>query len=78
MIKYAKMIGEWYMEFKDKITYVRAKLNISQTKLGELLHVSLATIHRWESGKVQPTKKDMIIFEEFCKDNNLFIKGDNE
>lgn len=66
------------MEFKDKITYVRAKLNISQTKLGELLHVSLATIHRWESGKVQPTKKDMIIFEEFCKDNNLFIKGDNE
>lgn len=48
------------MEFKDKITYVRAKLNISQTKLGELLHVSLATIHRWESGKVQPTKKDMV------------------
>ena len=78
MIKYAKTIGERYMEFKDKITYVRAKLNISQTKLGELLHVSLATIHRWESGKVQPTKKDMIIFEEFCKDNNLFIKGDNE
>ena len=78
MIKYAKTIGEWYMELKDKITYVRAKLNISQTKLGELLHVSLATIHRWESGKVQPTKKDIIIFEEFCKDNNLFIKGDNE
>lgn len=78
MSKYAKTIGEWYMEFKDKITYVRAKLNISQTKLGELLHVSLATIHRWESGKVQPTKKDIIIFEEFCKDNNLFIKGDKE
>ena len=78
MSNYAKTIGDRYMEFKDKITFVRAKLNISQTKLGELLHVSLATIHRWESGKVQPTKKDIIIFEEFCKDNNLFTKGDNE
>ena len=78
MNKYAKTNGECYMEFKDKITYVRAKLNISQTKLGELLHVSLATIHRWESGKVQPTKKDIIIFEEFCKENNLIIKGDSD
>lgn len=66
------------MDFKDRVTYVRAKLNISQTKLGELLHVSLATIHRWENGKVQPTKKDLIIFDEFCKEHNLFVKGEDK
>ncbi len=66
------------MEFKDKVTYVRAKLDLSQTKLGELLKVSLATIHRWESGKVQPTKKDFMVFEEFCRENNIVIKGDND
>lgn len=64
------------MEFKDKITYARAKLNISQTKLGKMLNVSLSTIHRWESGKVQPTKKDIFVFEEFCRLNNIEIKGD--
>lgn len=59
------------MEFKDKVVLARARLNISQTRLAELLNVSLATISRWETGKVQPTKKDQIVFEEFCKKNGF-------
>lgn len=59
------------MEFKDKVVLARARLNLSQTRLAELLNVSLATISRWETGKVQPTKKDQLVFEEFCKKNDL-------
>ena len=62
------------MDFKDKVILARAKLNLSQTKFGELLNVSLATISRWESGKVQPTKKDLIMFDEFCKKNKLCLE----
>lgn len=65
------------MEFKDKITYVRAKLNISQSRLGELLNVSLSTIYRWETGKTSPTKKDIFIFNQFCEENGLILEGDN-
>lgn len=59
------------MEFKDKVVLVRAKLNLSQAKLGELLNVSLITINRWENGKVQPSKKDQVAFDELCKEYNL-------
>lgn len=61
------------MKFQDKVIYVRAKLNISQTKLAQLLHVSLTTISRWENGKVTSTKKDLLIFSEFCKEQNIFF-----
>lgn len=59
------------MEFKDKVIFARARLNLSQAKFGERLNVSLATICRWETGKVQPTNKDRIIFEQFCKENKI-------
>lgn len=59
------------MEFKDKVIFARARLNLSQAKFGERLNVSLATICRWETGRVQPTNKDRIIFEQFCKENRI-------
>ena len=59
------------MEFKDKVVLARAKLHLSQSKLAELLQVSLTTISRWETGKVSPTKKDELVFGEFCKENKI-------
>jgi len=59
------------MEFKDKVLQARARLNLSQSALGEALHVTLGTVSRWESGKCQPTKKAQCAFEQFCKKNNL-------
>ena len=59
------------MEFKEKVLNLRAKLNLTQKELGELLHVSLGTINRWEMGKVQPTKKALCAFNQLCKDNNI-------
>ena len=64
------------MEFKDKVLNLRAKLNLSQKALGELLHVSLGTINRWETGKVQPTKKALCAFNQLC--NNKSIKLEEE
>lgn len=40
-----------------------------------IFHLSLAIIHRWESNKVTPTKKDLVIFDEFCKKCNIFFDG---
>ena len=59
------------MEFKDKLLYVRAILNISQTELANKLNVSFATINRWETGKVTPTKKAELSFELFCKESKI-------
>lgn len=59
------------MEFKEKILYVRAKLNLSQSYLAKELGVAFQTINRWELGKVSPTKKAEYAFELYCKEKNV-------
>ena len=59
------------MLFKDKVLYVRATLNLSQTELAEKLNVSFTTVSRWENGKVEPTRKAHFVFDRFCKKNNI-------
>ena len=60
--------------FKEEILFVRDKLNISQTELASELHVSDTTINRWETGRVQLTKKDKLKFQLFCKENKIEIE----
>jgi transcriptional regulator with XRE-family HTH domain len=62
------------MEFSKQLLYVRAKLDLSQAEIAEKLNVTSATISRWESEKVAPTKKALMIFEQFCKSNNIDIE----
>lgn len=62
------------MEFMEKVLYARAKLNLTQKELGEKLHVSLGTINRWETGKVQPTKKALYAFNQLCKENQIVFE----
>jgi len=64
------------MEFKDKLIYARAKLNLSQTELANELNVSLPTVHRWENGKVNPTKKAKIVFMQFCEKHDIKFEGE--
>lgn len=67
------------MEFKEKVLYVRAKLNISQMELARELRVTFQTINRWELGKVSPTKKAEYAFELYCKEKNIkFEKETNK
>lgn len=68
------------MDFKDKLIYIRAKLNLTQSELAEKLGVSYPTISRWELGKVMPTRKAMVVFTNFCLENNIKFKDgkDNE
>lgn len=64
------------MTFSEKLIYLRAKLNLTQKDLAELLNVSFATINRWESGKVAPTKKALINFKILCDDRNIIFPND--
>lgn len=59
------------MEFKEKILYVRAKLNLTQMDIAKELGVSFQTINRWKLGKVTPTKKAEYAFELYCKEKNI-------
>ncbi len=59
------------MEFKDKLIYARAFLNLTQTELAKEMGVSYTTINRWETGKVCPSKKAIIAFDIFCKQKNI-------
>jgi DNA-binding transcriptional regulator YiaG len=72
------MKGALKMEFNDKLVFVRANLNLSQTELAKKLNVSLPTISRWENGKVTPTKKAIVVFEQFCKKNKIEIEIEEE
>jgi len=59
------------MDFKDKVLMARVKLNLSQSELAQKLNVAFSTISRWETGKTQPTRKDLMTFEQFCLENRL-------
>lgn len=59
------------MEFKDKVLFARAQLNISQEQLAKELNVAYVTINRWENGKITPTKKAIIQFETFCRKHSV-------
>jgi len=65
------------MDFKDRLVFARAKLDLSQSELAKELNVSLPTISRWENGKVNPTKKAKVVFMQFCAKHKIEFEGEN-
>ena len=65
------------MEFKEKILFARAKLNLSQMDLAKELGVAFQTINRWELGKVSLTKKADYAFELYCKEKNIKFEAED-
>ena len=61
------------MILKDKITYIRAHLNLTQEELAKEMGVSFATINRWETGKNNPTKKTQQQLDTFCSQHNIIL-----
>jgi DNA-binding XRE family transcriptional regulator len=68
--------GETIMEFKDKLVFARAKLDLSQAKFAKELNVSLPTASRCENGKVNQTKKAKAVFKQFCIKHNIVLEGE--
>ena len=65
------------MEFSQKVRYVREKLNLSQEDLSRALHVSYATINRWENSKNKPVRMAQVAFNDFCESHGIvFDDGD--
>ncbi len=62
------------MTFNEQLLHVRVQLNLTQTELAEKLNVSFATISRWENGKAKPTKKALMTFQRFCRENKIVFE----
>lgn len=59
------------MDFAKTVKEIRLKLNMSQEQLARELHISFATVNRWENGKNSPNIIARKALYDFCKDKGL-------
>lgn len=59
------------MALAESIKMTRQKALMTQESFAEALHVSLATVNRWEVGKSKPNMAAMKAIKTFCAENNL-------
>lgn len=57
--------------YPSAIRRLRAKLNISQTKLAAMLGVSFTSVNRWEKGHHEPTVIAKEKLKQLFKDNGI-------
>ena len=55
------------MNFGEQMKYIRKQLNISQTRLGELIGVNFTTVNRLENGKTHPSYRTLMALDAFVK-----------
>lgn len=63
------------MNYPQIIKFIRETIGYSQEQLARELHVSFATINRWENGKTEPRDLARIEIQRFCENNNIGIKN---
>ena len=67
------------MSLSETIKQTRQKLFMSQEDFAASIHVSVATINRWENGRSKPNLTAMKNIKSFCEKNRLpFDKIENE
>ncbi len=59
------------MDYTNIVLIIRARLNMTQQELAEILKVSFATVNRWENGKNVPTMKIKRVLHKMFDDNKL-------
>lgn len=59
------------MDFSQVVKNIRSRLNMSQEQLAREIHVSFATINRWENGKNSPNMLAKKALYEFCKEKGV-------
>lgn len=65
------------INYPEAILKLRAKLNLSQAELGELLGVSFSSINRWENGVFEPTKLVKFKLKELLGQNGIVVEEDD-
>ena len=59
------------MEFAQLVRLTRQKLGMSQEDLARALHISFATVNRWENRKTRPNQLTETVFFNFCKQHGV-------
>ena len=52
------------MAFADELLQFRVKQDISQTELAKILGICQEQISKYENGKVQPIKKNLLKYQQ--------------
>lgn len=60
--------------YPEALVELRAKLNISQHKLADLLNVSYPSVSRWENGHAEPTKIVKIRVRQLLQEHGIEAK----
>lgn len=63
--------------YPEAILELRAKLNLSQTELANLLGVSFTSVNRWEKGHNEPTVLAKVKLKKLFKENDIKM-GDEQ
>ena len=58
-------------DYPNAIRKLRAKLNISQQELADMLGVSFPSVNRWENRHYEPTIIAKVRLDELFKENNI-------
>ena len=61
-------------DYPKALVELRAKLNISQHELADLLQVSYPSVSRWENGHFEPTKIVKIRVDILLKENGIEVE----
>lgn len=62
------------VDYPNAIRKLRAKLNISQQELADLLGVSFPSVNRWENGHYGPTLITKVKLEELFKEHHIDVE----
>lgn len=62
------------VDYPNAIRKLRAKLNISQQELADLLGVSFPSVNRWENGHYEPTLITKVKLEELFKEHHIDVE----
>lgn len=67
------------MTLPEAIRQTRKKMFMSQEDFAASIHVSVATVNRWEHGRSKPNLTAMKSIKVFCEENELpFDKIESE
>lgn len=63
------------INYPATIIKIRAKLDLSQAALAEILGVSFTSVNRWENGKYEPTRLVKEKIRLLCEQNNIQMEA---